>query len=201
VITSSLSIIIPTLGRPSLKGALESVVPQLGTADQVIVVGDGSQPLAKQISASYEKAIYLETVPTRCWGHEQRNLGMSAAKGGHLAFLDDDDIWLPRARIAIDRGIMGNPEKLLFFRMQHRNRTIWKTRDLAFANISTQMYVFPNAPEKLARWRPRPEGENGMGGDFLFGVETAALWPEGSAVFLTDVIARLFEHSEGRVSS
>lgn len=194
---TSISVIIPTIGRRSLERALASIVWQLGPLDEIILVGDGPQKLARRISMAFPGISYYETEPTRCWGHAQRNLGMSVAKGSHLCFLDDDDIWLPHGRESIKNGLHEDPDKLLFFRMKHMKKTLWKTREIAYGNVSTQMYVFPNDPHKLAIWRPRPDTENGGGGDFLFALETAALWPPGSTVFIEDMVAQLFEHSIG----
>jgi hypothetical protein len=197
---NALSIIIPTLGRKTLGRALSSVVREIRPEDQVIVVGDGPQPAARESVSKLISVEYYETEPSKCWGHAQRNLGMEKAIGTHLAFLDDDDVWLTGARRLIGETLKDHPERPIFFRMQHRNSILWHTKRIAFANVSTQMYVFPNIKGRLASWRSNPESVDGRGGDFLFAKETAVLWPPDAPIFMEHVIAKLYAHSEGRES-
>lgn len=84
------SVIIPTLGRESLRRAVDSALQQ-GLKVEVLVVDD-----------SVEQSVPSIPVPgvtvLRSGGGrgaaEARNIGMSAASGEFLAFLDDDDVWL-----------------------------------------------------------------------------------------------------------
>jgi glycosyltransferase involved in cell wall biosynthesis len=194
--TASLSIIIPTVGRISLKDTLNSVVPQLVQGDEVLVVADGpvmmARAMAKELGASY-----LETPPTHSWGHAQRNYGMAAAKGKYLAFMDDDDVYLPGALDAMRRAIAEHEGRLFIFRMMYRLSLLWAEPRIAPGNVSTQMYVFPNIPSKLGVWKDNPDSWNGKGGDFLFAQETALHWGAEDIVFRKEVIAKLVRHSEG----
>lgn len=196
--TCSLSLIIPTLGRPTLLRALRSVVPQLFCRDEVIVVGDGEQPVAREIAREFHQVVYLETEGTSCWGHAERNLGMKKATGTHLAFLDDDDVWLPGARSHIEAASAAFRDQPVFFRMEHGERTIWVEKEVRYCNISTQMYLFPNVAGKLGTWRHNPDTAHGSGGDYLFARDTVDKYPAGASVFADAVIAKLFFHSEGR---
>lgn len=100
-VTSSrcqISVIIPTYNRsPFLRQALESVLSQSYSPLEVIVVDDGS-------STNYGKVIVdaLKDQRIRYIRHDinrggsaARNTGIRAAQGQWLAFLDDDDEWLP----------------------------------------------------------------------------------------------------------
>lgn len=192
----SLSVIIPTMGRPSLVWTLKSVIPELLPGDEAIVIGDGPQPISKEVSIE-AGARYLETPPTRQWGHAQRNLGMEQAKGDYLAFIDDDDIYLPGAFQAMRRAIMEAPGKLFIFRMQYKDGILWEKPELTLNNVSTQMYVFPNVPGRLAKWGRHPKTPNGKGGDWCFAKDTALLWRPEDVVWMSEVIARLEAHGEG----
>lgn len=193
----TLSVIVPTLGRSSLRNTLDSVVPQLREGDELLLVGDGHQPVAQAMAAPHAgRVVYMEVGPTRSWGHAQRNAAMAIAKGRYLAFLDDDDIWLPGARRAIGQETEAYPGAFIVFRMLHHLGRIWTDPEIRSGNVSTQMLIVPNVPGQLGEWRANPDTPNGGGGDYLFAADTAALM-RGRVVFSTTVIAQLFGHSGG----
>lgn len=85
------STIIPTVGRPSLTQAVETVLQQhLPEGDfEVIVVNDSGQPLPE---ADWHTSQRVQIINTN--KHERsvaRNTGAAAARGMYLHFLDDDD--------------------------------------------------------------------------------------------------------------
>lgn len=91
------SVIIPTyLHRNFIMQTLESVFAQTFTDFEVIVVNDGSpddtvsvlRPLIAE-----EKIRYIEQ--QNAGQAAARNRGLAEAKGEYIAFLDDDDLWLP----------------------------------------------------------------------------------------------------------
>jgi len=91
------SIIIPTYNRPELlRRALGTALGQTYGNLEVIVVDDCSTVDARPVIEEF-KDIRLRLIR-----HERnrgaptaRNTGISAAKGRYVAFLDDDDEWLP----------------------------------------------------------------------------------------------------------
>jgi glycosyltransferase involved in cell wall biosynthesis len=91
------SIIIPTRNRSDmLSMALDSVRAQTLANYEVIVVGNGQDP--EQAEASRQAAIaqgaqYYELPEGNL--PAARNLGIRMSKGAWIAFLDDDDLWLP----------------------------------------------------------------------------------------------------------
>lgn len=194
----SLSVIIPTIGRRSIVWTLKSIMPELEQGDEAIVIGDGPQPISREVAMEVG-ARYIETPPTREWGHAQRNLGMEQAKGSYLAFIDDDDVYLPGAFMAMRRAIAEASGKLFIFRMQYKAGILWKKPELTLNNVSTQMYVFPNVPGRLAKWGRHPETPKGKGGDWCFARDTALLWGPEDVIFRPEVIARLEAHGEGLV--
>jgi glycosyltransferase involved in cell wall biosynthesis len=93
------SVVIPTHNRYSLlKEALDSVYAQKEARKmfelEVIVVDDASSDSTPDVVLNYPEARYLR-LPTRKGPGVARNAGMAATKGPYIAFLDDDDVWLP----------------------------------------------------------------------------------------------------------
>ena len=97
--TPKVSIVIPTHNRPELlRRALDSVYAQTLDSFEVIVVDDGNAPRAYDVLGEYQSRpnfVYLETEKDR-GGSRARNVGIRYAQGEYVAFLDDDDEWLPR---------------------------------------------------------------------------------------------------------
>lgn len=178
----TLSIIIPTIGRPTLLTLLRELVPQLMADDDVFVVGDGDQPEARKVVVGMDARVhYREVGPTRCWGHPQRNWAMSLARGSHLMSLDDDDALKPDALGVVRRVVAECPAVPVVFRMQHGSFHLWREKTLTCGNVSTQMFVVPNNKAQLGQWGHRYEGDY----DFIrstceryAGKERAIVWRE-----------------------
>lgn len=110
---TSVSAIITTHNRCEvLPRAIESVMKQTRAADEIIIINDGSTDTTTD---------YLSTLPTDIKIIEQDNLGISAARNtairnassDWLAFLDDDDEWLPHKLEQQLNAIQQQPEFLL----------------------------------------------------------------------------------------
>ena len=92
-----LTAVVTTFARPSMaKRAVQSVLDQTYESVEVIVVEDGSRTGIDH----WLEELKIESVRYFC--HEKnrglaaaRNTGISNARGGYIAFLDDDDEWLP----------------------------------------------------------------------------------------------------------
>lgn len=90
------SAIITTHNRCGLlKRAVESVFRQTYSKIELIVVDDAStEDTRKYCETQPLRYIYIPKEDSR-GGNYARNLGIHAAKGEYVAFLDDDDYWLP----------------------------------------------------------------------------------------------------------
>ncbi len=89
------SVIIPTYNRAHfLCEALDSALSQTFKDFEIIIVDDGSTDNTKQVLEKYGSRIYYIYQENKGRA-EARNTGIRRAKGEHIAFLDDDDIWLP----------------------------------------------------------------------------------------------------------
>ena len=93
------SVIIPTFNRPHLlRRALESCFAQTLTNIELIVVNDGGE----EVEALLANLDAPPSIALRYVRHERnaglaaaRNTGLEAALGGYIAYLDDDDRFLP----------------------------------------------------------------------------------------------------------
>ena len=89
-----ISVVIPTYNRANLLDrALKSVMAQTRTADEIIVVDDGSiDGTAMLIESTYKNSVEYLCQPNRGVS-SARNTGIRKAKGNWIALLDSDDEW------------------------------------------------------------------------------------------------------------
>ena len=132
-----ISCVVPVFnGERYLRKALESIFQQTHRPLEVIVADDGSTDGTAAIAAGYdEPAMYLRQSHTG--SAAARNLGLSAARGEFVAFLDADDLW--------------HPEKLA------RQMARFETRpelDLCIAFV--QNFWTPELQEKVPRFADHP---------------------------------------------
>lgn len=108
-VVSLVSVVIPTLQRPQLLSrALKSVFDQTHSPIEVIVVVDGPDPdtIAALASIS-DPRLRVIVNPQSLTAAGARNIGVANANGAWIAFLDDDDEWLPHKlerQLAYARG-------------------------------------------------------------------------------------------------
>lgn len=92
------SVVIPTHNRVDLlPRAIESVLNQTYKDIELIVVNDGSTDGTDDLMEKYvnnSRIKYINYKPAK-GGNYARNTGIDAANGEYVAFLDDDDEWLP----------------------------------------------------------------------------------------------------------
>jgi hypothetical protein len=85
-----ISVVIPTLGRASLKGAIESALRQGAPVCEILVINDSGAPL----DGSYEPPVRIIDTAGGLGAAGARQMGVTASRGEFIAFLDDDDEWL-----------------------------------------------------------------------------------------------------------
>ena len=91
-----ISVIIPTYNRGGmLKEAIDSVLGQDYPHVELIVVDDGSSDATAELLKTYGQNLAVIRQKNRGVS-AARNAGIAAASGHYIAFLDSDDLWLPR---------------------------------------------------------------------------------------------------------
>ena len=94
---STVSVVVPTLNRPAmLLRALGSIASQTCPPYEVIVVVDGPGDETFRAVQQAHPSVRLLQLKTRSGSAVARNHGVQNARGSWIAFLDDDDEWLPR---------------------------------------------------------------------------------------------------------
>jgi glycosyltransferase involved in cell wall biosynthesis len=89
------SVIIPTHNRAALvREAVASVTAQTYRDYEILVVDDASSDDTREALAAWREVRVLRQACRRGVA-AARNLGIAAARGEWLAFLDSDDLWLP----------------------------------------------------------------------------------------------------------
>lgn len=91
------SAIITTHNRiEHLKKAISSVLSQTYTDIECIVVSDNSSDGTNEYCSNISNIHFINIPATESkGGNYARNIGIEAANGDYIAFLDDDDIWFP----------------------------------------------------------------------------------------------------------
>lgn len=92
---ADVSVVIATYNRAQqVKEAIDSVLAQSEPVREIIVVDDGSKDDTREQLLAYGERI-RPFFQKNGGASAARNMGMRNARGQWLAFLDDDDVWLP----------------------------------------------------------------------------------------------------------
>jgi glycosyltransferase involved in cell wall biosynthesis len=92
------SVILPTHNRSLLLGkAIESILLQTHPNLEIVIIVDACTDETEYILCKYKDDARFKIIVSKknLGGAEARNIGIKNASGEFLAFLDDDDTWLP----------------------------------------------------------------------------------------------------------
>jgi glycosyltransferase involved in cell wall biosynthesis len=94
---AAVSVVIPTRDRHAMvEGAVRSALDQTGAEVKVCVVDDGSEPpVVMPDDLAADGRVKLIRLDQPQGASAARNAGLAATSGELVAFLDDDDVWLP----------------------------------------------------------------------------------------------------------
>jgi glycosyltransferase involved in cell wall biosynthesis len=109
-LAQKLSVVIPTRNRAALLSvAIASALasPLVTNAKQIIVVDDDSTDTTAQVASDFDTSY----VKVRCHGPSgSRNAGLLFSSTPYIAFLDDDDAWMPAAMTAQSEALEETPD-------------------------------------------------------------------------------------------
>lgn len=90
-----ISVVIPAYNSQQQLGrAIDSVLAQSRSAEQILIIDDGSADRTGQVAAGYgDRVQYIRQ--ENAGPSAARNRGIQSASGNWIAFLDADDQWLP----------------------------------------------------------------------------------------------------------
>jgi glycosyltransferase involved in cell wall biosynthesis len=126
------TVVIPTHERPALVvRAVRSALQQSYANLEVVVVLDGPDDLTKSALENMpDRRIRTVQLPVQSGGSDARNAGVQVARGEWIAFLDDDDEWVPRKiEHQINRALLSSFETPIvssqLFVLNGRSQLIW----------------------------------------------------------------------------
>lgn len=190
------SVIIPTIGRPSLPRTLASCQhPDV----EVIVVADAFEMSSHDLNAirltaqdwgaeflAYD-AGYHDT------GSPQLQHGYANATGAWIMNSGDDDVYEPLAFETMRRAIesLSEPVPLMFRSVLHPgpqrgNRVpvvLWHHPSIVDKNVTGQCFVIPNVPERIGSWNIHV--------DFGFIKDTVTKWND-RIEWRTEVVSQCY---------
>ena len=136
------AVIVVRNGERYLAEAIESVLAQAMTPIELLVIDDGSTDRSPTIAGGYGPPVRCIPIEPRGIGGA-RNVGVGAARGECVAFLDADDVWTPDCLQALGTALEAD-ERL----------------EVAFGHV--RQFVSPDLePEAAARLRCRSALEPG----------------------------------------
>lgn len=105
------SVIVPTFNRPMmLKNAIQSILNQTFQDFEVIVVNDAGEDVRSVVENLNDKRIRYVSHSWNKGLAATRNTGLRNSKGKYIAYLDDDDVFLPNHLETLVRFLDSNPE-------------------------------------------------------------------------------------------
>lgn len=110
----AVSVVLPTFNRLNyLRPAVDSVFAQTFADWELIVVDDGSEGETAAYLTALENRPRVTLIRLAHTGNPGvvRNAGWRAARGEYIAFLDSDDVWLPRKLASQVRSLASHPER------------------------------------------------------------------------------------------
>lgn len=118
-----ISVVIPLYNKAqSIRKTLDSVLAQIYTNYEIIVVDDGSTDGSAEVAEAILQECMVYSV--ECRGKvirkanggvsSARNIGIMEAKGEYIAFLDGDDLWHPEYLETLHHLIVDYPDAALY---------------------------------------------------------------------------------------
>jgi hypothetical protein len=186
-----LSIIIPTIGRPTLGRTLRSLGPPSPAVD-VLVIGDTYRDTytpdlvdVPALCAAHGATYLPHDGGAHAWGHPQREYGDRLARGAWLWHLQDDTIATTPAvpaLVALAADPHAAPVPVLARVDTWQAGVVWRSAVLALGNCDADGIVVPNDPTR------RPPWGRAYNDDFVFLSACVAAY-DGALRYLSQIVA------------
>lgn len=137
---TSLTIIIPSSGRPSLRETLDSLAYQLRPGDKLVVDVNDDVP----------------------YGNAVRNRNLADVKTDAVLFQDDDDMFTSGALDVVRERYAEAPGRLHIFKMRYieNDFVLWTDKEVRVGNVASQMICAPGYPYPVGQFGDRYEGDH-----------------------------------------
>jgi glycosyltransferase involved in cell wall biosynthesis len=156
-----ISAVIPAYNsEATIARAIDSVLAQTRSADEIIVVDDGSTDRTAEVIGSYgDKVILIRQ--ENAGASVARNTGIEAATGEWIAFLDADDEWLPEKLKLQSEHLTRHPDLK------------WTTANFYRCHCDRNHQYVPDMSESQVQGRKKNAVSNEIFADYL------VIYPDG----------------------
>lgn len=163
---SRLSIIVPTIGRPTLKATLDSIAEQWDGEQVIVLTHKDAERAGSEIFHACAPDTRIDGVPAwtyvgipdhgkNFYGHDLRNFALDAdlVRGTHIATIDDDDIYVDGALSAMAEAVAGDASVTVFKARWGTGHpasgvVLWDHPHVAMGNVATPMIVAQRSPAR-----------------------------------------------------
>jgi glycosyltransferase involved in cell wall biosynthesis len=170
---TDITVIIPTHNRQdTLPDAVNSIFGQTLLPRELILIDDGSSPPVPEsvfFGAPANLRVRLLRNERPMGASRTRNRGVKEAAGPWVAFLDDDDVFLPEKLHRISQAIRENPEAEL----------LYHPAKIRFVNEGIEYISNPGSPEPHSGFFRRMLVRNEVGGTSMVVVRKEVLMDAG----------------------
>lgn len=170
----SFHFLLATIGRPTLRNMVNSILPQLQKQDFLTIVFDGIGRTGAFKPEEYETELSHKTLATikvivepvnlGSWGHGIRSKHQNL-EGDFVLHCDDDDVYVENSIEIVRRIVSEDLEALYIFNIVKKGKIFPICRTIWPGNLSTQNGVIPSKLNCQAKWPLR------YGGDGIFYVD------------------------------
>ncbi|MEW6109468.1 MAG: glycosyltransferase [Nitrospirota bacterium] len=164
------SVIIPTYNRAQyICQAIESVLQQTMKDYGVIVVDDGSTDNTREVITPYlDKIKYIYT--DNCGPAHARNVGMKAATGEYISWLDSDDLYYPYklelqsacldkfqdvAMVCTEASAFDDSGYWDEYHLKKYHKSAYDNSDITYENIFSENILLKDAGLDSGNWENR----------------------------------------------
>jgi len=142
---ASISVVIPLFnGAKFIESTLRSVLAQSKPVLEILVIDDGSSDHGAALAAQFERVRVLGQ--KNLGSNAARRVGVEAARGERIAFLDHDDLWAPWHLAQLAAALDTDPECAFAY-----------AEAVTFFDGSLPRFARSRAPsERVDPWRWQP---------------------------------------------